>query len=136
MMVPMATTLYHKILRVAALVVALVLAFESGIVVPETGPVSSGARQYVASVVGVYAGVEATELSLMTLELTERTEELNRREAALTEREIAARSYGDGTFSLSLTDYILSTILFLLVVLIGLNYLLDALRARRFMRYA
>ncbi len=135
-MVSMATSLYHKILRVAALVVALVLAFESGIILPETGLVSSNTRQYVASVVGVYAGVEATDLSLLTLEITKRTQELDQREAALSEREIAARTFGEGTFSLSLTDYVLSAILFLLLVLIGLNYALDALRARRLIRYA
>lgn len=131
----MGNGMYHRFLRVAALVVALVLAFESGVIVPETGALSEGARHYVASVVGVYAGVEATEMSLMTLEFTKRAQELDAREAALNEREIAARSFGDGTPSLSLTDYVLSGVLFLLVVLIGLNYALDFIRARRQMRY-
>jgi hypothetical protein len=130
----MDSTLYHRFLRVAALTAALMLAFESGVVVPETGPISAGARQYVASVVGVYAGVEATDTSLMTLELTQRSQELDAREAALNEREIAARDFGGGV-SLSLADYVLSAVLLILILLMGLNYLLDFTRGRR-IRYA
>jgi len=65
-------SLYHSLLRVATASLALVLLFDSGFVLPVTKELSNNTQLYLGNVVGVSAGVEATELSLMTAELTKK----------------------------------------------------------------
>ena len=75
------------------------------------------------------AAVEPTQLSMYTAELTKKETELVAREAALREREIAVNVGGAATDT-DRSTYVLSSILFILLVLILLNYTLDYLRAR------
>lgn len=115
-------SLYRSVLRVSLLSTALVLVFDSGIVSPLTKHLSDGTVAYLAqSSAGVFAQVEPNELNTMTAELRIREEDLNRRESAL--RDIEARTYDAGTTDYS--TYILSVVLFILTVLILMNYILD-----------
>lgn len=125
-------TLYHQLLRVAAVVVAFVLVFDAGQVVPGTDKLSDNTTQYLANVVGVSVGIPESELNVITAELTEQRVALEERERVIAEREIqlqqnpnAAAAGGSNT-----STFILSTILFILLALIVLNYGLDYARTR------
>jgi hypothetical protein len=83
---------------------------------------SQNTHQYLANAVGVGAAVEPTELNVVTAELTAARIELER------EREINV-GLAQGRRS-DTVIYILSGILFILLVLIVLNYTLDYLRYR------
>lgn len=116
-------------LRVSALVCALVLVFESGLISESTAQLSRGTSSYLANAIGVGASVQPTELNMLTAELTERERDLDIREAALAEREIEvnlSREAGSGDTA----TYLLASILFILLVLILLNYVLDYLRLK------
>lgn len=121
---------YHRFLRVSAVVFALILLFESGLVHDSTARVSLGTHQYLANAIGMSAAVEPTELNQMTAELTVQKRALEAREAALREREIAV-NLGNGSASNQRTTYLLASILFILIVLIILNYVMDFRRDRR-----
>ncbi len=121
----MIARLYHTTLRVSSTVVAIVLLFDGGFVVPLTKQLSDNTIQYLASSSGVFAAVPPNELNSITAELTARERELDARE-----REIATREFGDGEPT-DYSTYILSTILFILTTLIILNYALDWARERR-----
>jgi hypothetical protein len=120
---------YHKILRISLLVCAVALVFESGIVSKSTAQISQGTYAYLANAIGMSAAVKPTELNQYTAELTAKERELAAREAALREREIAV-DLSTGSSNPSNTTYVLAGILFILLVLILLNYSLDYLRAR------
>jgi len=122
---------YHSILRVAALTVALVLLFDSGLISQSTKELSDNAQNYLASAIGIQASVFPSDINQLTADLTAQKRQLDEREAALSEREI---SVGLSTKSGEPSDtstYILSTILFILLVLILLNYVLDYMRQSR-----
>lgn len=129
-------SLYHSFLKVSALSVAFVLLFQSGIASPVTARLASNAQSYMANAVGVQVGVVPNELNQYTAALTQKERELDEREAALVEQE---RSLSVGLKegvpvtggSSDLSTYVLSTILFILLVLIVLNYALDYARTRR-----
>ncbi len=121
-------SLYHSVLRVASLSCALVLLFESGLINPVTKELSDNARHYVASTIGVSAMVDPNELNLITAELAKQRQALNEREAALSEREINVGIGQSGAASSAMSTWILSAILFILLILIILNYVLDFLR--------
>ncbi|MCA9354003.1 MAG: hypothetical protein KC877_00610 [Candidatus Kaiserbacteria bacterium] len=120
---------YHKFLRVALVVCAVVLVFESGLLSESTARVAEGTHAYLANAVGMSASVQPTELNTLTAELTAKQRELDAREAALREREIAV-DLNSGAVSSNTSSYVLSSILFVLLVLIILNYALDYLRSR------
>ena len=122
-------SLYHRVLRVSAVVCACVLLFESGLVSPVTKQLSLHTHQYLANAVGVGASVEPTELNSLTSDLTKQRLALQAREQAVREREIEI-GLVPGESSQDTSIYILSGILFILLVLIILNYTLDYLRAR------
>lgn len=126
---------YHKFLRVSIVVVALVLVFDSGFLTPVSRQLSDSTINYLGNAVGVYVGVEDTELSLWTAELTSRERDIAEREAALNAREISTRDFGDGSANIDYSTYILSTILFILMVLIVLNYAMDITRAKKIERH-
>ena len=119
-------TVYHRILRISVLVCAIALVFESGIVSESTAVLSQNTHSYLANAVGMSAGVAPTELNQYTAALTQKERELEAREAALSEREIAV-NLTTGSSSNERVTYILAAILFILLVLIVLNYLLDYL---------
>ncbi len=122
-------TLYHSVLRTSALTMALILMFVSGIISPVTEQVAIDAERYVASAVGAYASVEPNGINEITAALTAKENALAAREAALQERELSLGLQTD-TASNDYTTYILSVILFFLLVLIVINYVLDFLRSR------
>lgn len=110
----------------------LVLLFDGGFIAPVTKQLSDNTLQYVGNSISgssVSLSVEQTPLNEYTAELTERERELNAREAALSERGIQARDFTDGTGT-DYSVYILSVILFVLTVLIVLNYAMDWARTR------
>ena len=119
-------SLYHKTLRVLVAVFAFVLLFESGLLIDSTAELSGETGRFVATVVGMGASVEQTELNTITAELTEQRLLLDQREAALAEREIAVELRSNQSSDLS--TYILSALVFILLVLIVVNYALDYLR--------
>ena len=121
-------SMYHRLLRVSALTLAIALLFDSGIIAPVTKTLSQNTQLYVASVVQMTASVEPTDINTITTQLSARERELNAREAALNER---ALSVGlDAATSGAPSTYIMSLILFILLVLIVLNYVLDYLRTQ------
>lgn len=120
---------YHKFLRVSAVIVTLVLLFDGGFLSPVTKQLSDHTIAYLAAVgVGMSASVPDNELNTLTAQIEERQRSLDAREAELRAREIAARPFSDGAPDYSI--FILSTILFILTVLIVLNYAMDFARAR------
>ena len=77
----------------------------------------------------MYARVEPNEFNVITAELTKRENELAQREVSFAEREIASRSFSQTSNDIS--TYVLSSILFMLTVLIAINYVLDWSRQRK-----
>lgn len=127
----MQQSLYHSLLRVASSALALVLLFDSGLVLPVTKELSQNTQLYLGNVIGVSAGVEPNELNVITAALTKKEQELNAREQEIKEREI---KLNDNTTSLPSNDsstFVLSIILFILLALIVLNYGLDFARSRQ-----
>lgn len=122
-------THYHKILRISAVVFTFVLVFVSGVVSKTTSELSLNAGNYVANAIGMSASVQPTELNTLTSQLTQRQLELDARESELKQREIAVNIAEGGAGSNKAT-YVLAAILFILLVLILLNYILDYLRSR------
>lgn len=126
----MRSSRYHKALRILYFVFACVLVFDSGVLFPVTKQLSHGTMSFLASAtIGVFATVPSNEFNEITAGLTQRTQELNERETRLADREIAARNFETSGAS-DYSTYIISSILFILTVLIALNYLLDWIRIR------
>ena len=126
-------SLYHKTLRVMLVVTAVVLTFDSGVLTPITKQISSETQVYVATVIGVGAAVEPTELNTLTAELTRQRTELTERENEITAREIAVGlRTADGTTAKdnTISTYLISTLLFIILILIVLNYVMDFMRER------
>jgi hypothetical protein len=124
-----ALSTYHSLLRIASLVVALLLVFESGLMSDTTARLADNTELYLANAVGVSVGVAPTELNQITAALTARERDLTERELAVAEREIAV-NLNTSDSSRDAGTFILATILFILLVLIILNYALDYVRAR------
>jgi hypothetical protein len=122
-------SMYHRVLRVSAVVCAFVLLFESGLINHSTSLLALHANQYLANAVGMSASVQPTELNTYTAKLTEQKNLLDAREAAIRDREIQI-GLAAGENPNQTTTYVLASILFILLVLIILNYTLDYLRAR------
>jgi len=116
---------YHSVLRIALCVVALLLVFDSGLVADSTKEVSRGAQDYLASAVGVKVAVAPNDLNVLTARITELEQEV-----AVKDREIAVSlSAGSERRGLDTSTFVLSVILFILLLLIVLNYALDYLRS-------
>lgn len=124
---------YSSFLRISALVTALVLVFDSGILLPVTKQLSDTTILYVASIgVGASASVPESEINALSAQIAERQRVLDAKEAELNEREIATRSFNVSDATEDLSTYVLSTILFILTVLIVLNYAMDWARVRSY----
>jgi len=119
-------SLYHSFLKIALVVFAFVLVFDSGLALPATERLSSLTQQHLASVVGVTVGVAPNELNQLTARITELETELQAKERLI------AINLRDNTTEggLDVSTFILSIILFILLVLIVLNYALDYLRLK------
>ena len=122
---------YHSLLRIAGMTLALILLFDSGLLSPVTQEVSQETQKYLASAIGMYAGVEPTELNQLTAELSQRDRLLTERENNVSAREIAVDLDGQGSGSVDYSSYILSLLLFVVLVLIILNYVFDYIRYRQ-----
>ena len=120
---------YHKVLRVSAVVCTMMLLFESGLVHDSTRKLSIGTHEYLANAVGATASIDPTELNSLTAELTAQKLALQQRETSLREREIEIGLL-PGESANQKTTYTLAGVLFLLLILIVLNYTLDYLRLR------
>ncbi len=121
---------YHRVLRVSALVCAIALVFESGLLSESTAVLSQNTHSYLANAVGMTVGVAPTELNQYTAQLTQKERELDAREAALNERAISVNLANAGESTNDTATYLLASILFILLVLILLNYILDYLRMK------
>lgn len=122
-------SMYHRVLRVAVVVVAVVLIFESGILSQSTARLAMNTHRYMANAVGMSAAVEPNELNVLTAELTRQKQDLDGREAVLREREIQV-NLSNGAASNDKATYVLASVLFILLVLIIINYALDYLRSK------
>lgn len=122
-------SIYHRLLRVSAAVGAVVLLFESGLVMESTAQLSQNTHRYLANAVGMTAGVEPNEFNVITAELTAQKYALEQREAALREREIAIDFSGTQD-SNQRSTYIIAGLLSIILILIVLNYALDYVRLR------
>lgn len=128
----MQETLYHAFLRTMALVLALVLLFDSGLLSPVTRQLSADTQLYLGQAVGMTATVSPNELNEITAALTEREQELKAREAALRAREIGVElNDGSAVIGMSVSTLVLTILVSILLVLIIINYILDFRRARR-----
>lgn len=125
----MKDSMYHIVLRTAALTLALLLVFDSGLLSKVTADISQETQLYLANAIGMYAAVESTELNQYTAELTARDRVLTQREQELSEREIAVGLVESGEAQ-DYSTYIISLLLFIILVLIVLNYVLDYVRAK------
>jgi hypothetical protein len=121
-------SLYHSFLRVAISVFALLLVFDSGLMFGSTAEISNLTTRYMANVVGVTVGVAPTELNQLTGRITELETELAAKERLIA---VNVRDNASGS-KVDYSTFILSAILFVLLVLIVLNYSLDFVRERKF----
>lgn len=124
-------SLYHKCLRVSAVLCACVLVFQSGYI--GTEELSRTTTRYMANTIGMFASVQENELNVITAELTKQQTALDERERALREREIDAQAR-DTSGDYSVSDFVMSGMLLLLLLLIVMNYLFDFMRARARLR--
>lgn len=120
----MEQTLYHKFLRTAALTLSLVLLFQSGILSPLTRELSDGTGRYVATAISMNASVTPNEINTLSAQLEEQKQALDQREIAVKLKEDSAGNTSN------ISTFILSVVLFILLVLVVLNYVLDYLRGR------
>lgn len=118
-------TLYHSFLRIAICVFAVALVFDSGLLLESTAKISNQAQKQMASAVGVKVGVAPNEVNQLTGRITELERDL-----ALKERLIAVNVGSNSDPASNTSTFILSALLFIMLVLIVLNYALDYLRAR------
>jgi hypothetical protein len=120
----LAFSTYHSLLRIALCVCAVALVFDSGLIFKGTADLSNSAQNYVATAVGVKVGVAPNDVNVLTARITELEQEL-----ATKEREINVNVGDNGSVSgIDMSTFVLSIILFILLVLIVLNYALDYLR--------
>lgn len=121
----MKDTTYHSLLRISALTLALLLLFDSGLLSPVTKQISQDTQLYIASAVGMQANVQPTELNQLTADLTQRERALSQKERAIAVT-LEEQKAPSGEYS----TYIMSAVLFIILVLILLNYALDYMRIR------
>lgn len=121
-------SLYHSALRVSALVLCGTLLFVSGSVVPQTQILTVETERYLANAVSASASVAPNEYNVITAALTEQQAELDERAARLSERELALGLRTDTSRSVWSGEQITavnSVLLFIVVVLMVINYTLD-----------
>ena len=122
-------TLYHKILRISSVVLAVALVFQGGLVSNTTAIMATQTQLYLANSVGIFVGVAPTELNTITAGLTAKELALDSREKELNQREIAVEIDRGGATK-DVTTFVMGLVLFIVVLLLVLNYALDYLRYR------
>ena len=123
----MKNSLYHSFLKIAVCVFAFVLVFDSGLALPATESMSSLTQQHLASVVGVTLGVAPNDVNVLTTRITELETELEAKERLIAVN--LQNTNSDG--GLDVSTFVLSIIVFILLVLIVLNYALDYIRQKK-----
>ena len=128
--------MYHSrtrsILRVSMILAAFVLVFDGGFLSPITEQLSNTTYTYLAAAgASMSASVPENEFNTLTADIAAEQLRLAAREQALNEREIAARTY-ENESSTDYSTYVLSLLLFIIVVLLMLNYVMDWQRARMY----
>lgn len=128
--------MYHSrtrsILRVSMILAAFVLVFDGGFLSPITEQLSNTTYTYLAAAgASMSASVPENEFNTLTADIAAEQLRLAAREQALNEREIAARTY-ENESSTDYSTYVLSLLLFIIVVLLLLNYVMDWQRARMY----
>ena len=116
-------SVYHVLLRISALTLALVLLFVSGVLSPVTQQIAQDTSNYLANVVSASASVPQNEVNTLSAGLAKRNVELTQREIAVSLKEKNSDNSGISTF-------VLSILLFIILVLLILNYALDYLRSK------
>lgn len=122
---------YHSILRICSLTTAFALLFVSGFINQTTAMLSSQTISHMANVVGMSVSVVPNEYNQITAQLTEKERQLQAREASIAEREISLGLKPGASANNQRSTYVLSAILFILLVLIILNYVLDYLQRNK-----
>lgn len=120
-------SLYHSFLRIAICVFGFALVFDSGLLFSDTAKLSNLTQMHLASVVGVTVAVAPTEVNQLTARITELESELDAKERLIA---VNVRE-SNGNSGIDKSTFILSVILFILLVLIVLNYALDYVRGRK-----
>jgi hypothetical protein len=123
-------SVYHKVLRVSATIFAAVLLFQSGFFTPLTAQLSNRTGQYLATAVGVSVGVPENDTNRLTTRIAELEAQVGASETQLRERNLET-GLNTGFGGSATTTYLLSAILFIMLVLIVLNYALDFYRSRQ-----
>jgi hypothetical protein len=123
-------SMYHKCLRVTTVIVAFVLMFVSGVVTETSARLSLSTQSYLANAVGVFVGVPENDVNRLTTRIAELEAQVVARDEAIRERDLAI-GLQNGAGSTDTATYVLSGILFILLVLIVLNYALDFVRYRQ-----
>ena len=121
-------SLYHSSLRVSALSLTCTLLFVSGALVSETQVLTVETEQYLANAVSASAGVAPNEYNVITAALTEQEAALDERAARLHERELALGLSTASTrtvWDAEVVTVVNSILLFIVVVLMVINYTLD-----------
>ncbi len=118
-------TVYHSILRIALVVFAFLLVFDSGIISSKTSEMSMSTQNYLANAIGINASVTPTEVNQLTARITQLEGEVSEKDRQINVNLNTSESGMDKS------TLVLSIILFILLVLILLNYLLDYLRMRQ-----
>lgn len=122
---------YRSLLRITVVVMAVVLVFQSGVMLDRTAELFDQSADYLSASVGMSVSVAPTEYNTITSELTKQRQLLAAREAAVEEREVAVSLVsGSNNEDQDRTTYLLAAVLFVQLVLIVLNYGLDYLRVR------
>lgn len=116
---------YHSLLRVSALTLSLVLLFASGVLSPVTRELTGSTARYLANAISMSASVAPNDYNALSAQIAQKQQELNQREIEVGLKEQSANAGSE------LPIYILSTLVFILLVLIVLNYALDFIRARK-----
>ena len=123
--------LYRSLLRVSLVITAFLLVFQSGLVDDRTATLFSLTTDNLGAMVGMSASVAPTEINQITAGLSQQQQLLNAREQTIAEREIElGLSESGGQNSSATTTYVLAAILFIQLILLVLNYVLDYLRSK------
>lgn len=117
-------SLYHSLLRIAVCALALVLIFDSGLLIKGTAKISSDTQSYLANAVGVKVAVEPNDMNILTARITELEQEIK-----VKDREIAVNLDRNEGGSADKSTFVLSALLFILLLLIVINYILDYYRS-------
>lgn len=120
-------SMYNSFLRIAVCVFAFLLVFDSGLWLQATADLSDMTQAHLANVVGVTVGVSPNDVNQLTGRITELETELQAKE-----RLIAVNVRDNDSGGLDRSTFVLSTILFILLVLIVINYAMDYRRQRNY----